>query len=243
MIYPLAQHPTNKNGIVAYDLRYSPDDLIKLSADEIIERLYTPRDQLPEGVERIPLKTIHINKCAVIAPINTLDDASAERTQINRALHQEHLEKLKAALPGIKAKLKAVYSHNPFPAETDPDKSLYSGGFFSTDDKQRMQQLHELSADELATASFNFEDKRLDEMLFRYRARNFPETLSADEKNRWNEYRLQRFTDTENNALSYTSFKQILSEHLNNEELGSDKKAVLLKLQLWGEEITQELKL
>ncbi len=243
MIYPLAQHPTNKNGIVAYDLRYSPDDLINLSADEIIQRLYTPRDQLPEGVERIPLKTIHINKCAVIAPLSTLDDASAERTQINRALHQENLEKLKAALPGIKAKLKAVYSHNPFPQESDPDKSLYSGGFFSANDKQRMQQLHELSADDLTTASFNFEDKRLDEMLFRYRARNFPQTLSADEITRWNEYRLYRFADTESNALSYTSFKEILSEHLNDHQPGADKKAVLLKLQQWGEEITKELQL
>ena len=243
MIYPLAQHPTNKNGIVAYDLRFSPDDLIKLSADEIIERLYTPRDQLPEGVERIPLKTIHINKCAVIAPLNTLDDASAQRTQIDRKLHLDHLEKLKAAFEIIKPKLKKIYSHNPFPKESDPDRSLYSGGFFSADDKQRMHQLHELSADDLATASFNFEDERLMEMLFRYRARNFPDTLSAVEKNRWDEYRLQRFTDNDNGALSYTSFKQILSEHLNSNELSADKKEVLLKLQQWGEKITMELQL
>jgi len=243
MIYPLAQHPTNKNGIVAYDLRYSPDSLINLSADEIIERLYTPRDQLPEGVERIPLKTIHINKCAVIAPLNTLDDASAQRTQIDRKLHLDHLEKLKAAFEIIKPKLKKIYSHNPFPKESDPDRSLYSGGFFSADDKQRMHQLHELSADDLATASFNFEDERLMEMLFRYRARNFPDTLSAVEKNRWDEYRLQRFTDNDNGALSYTSFKQILSEHLNSNELSADKKEVLLKLQQWGEKITMELQL
>ena len=243
MIYPLAQHPTNKNGIVAYDLRYSPDSLINLSADEIIERLYTPRDQLPEGVDRIPLKTIHINKCAVIAPLSTLDDASAKRTQIDRELHLDHLEKLKAALEIIKPKLKKIYSHNPFPKESDPDRSLYSGGFFSTDDKQRMHQLHELNADDLATASFNFEDERLTEMLFRYRARNYPETLSAEEKTRWNEYRLQRFADNDNGSLSYTSFKQILSEHLNNNNLNTNKKEVLQKLQQWGEEITMELQL
>ena len=60
VVYPLAQHPTNKNGIIVFDLRFSPKDLISLSAEAIIERLYTPRDQLPEGVERIPLKTIHL---------------------------------------------------------------------------------------------------------------------------------------------------------------------------------------
>jgi len=243
MIYPLAQHPTNKNGIIAFDLRYSPDDIINLSTDEIIERLYTPRDQLPAGVERIPLKTIHINKCAVIAPISTLDDASAQRTQIDRTVHLEHLEKLKSALPGIKPKLKKIYSHNPFPVEADPDKSLYSGGFFSADDKQRMQQLHELNAADLATASFNFEDKRLAEMLFRYRARNFPETLSSDEKVRWNTYRLHRFSDHDDNSLSYTLFTQIINEHLTSSELSANKKEILLKLQQWGEEITKELEL
>ena len=243
MIYPLAQHPTNKNGIVAFDLRHSPADLINLSADEIIERLYTPRDQLPEGVERIPLKTIHINKCPVIAPLNTLDDASAQRMKIDRALQLDNLEKLKSALDTIKPKLKTIFSHNPFPNETDPDKSLYSGGFFSANDKQRMQQLHELNIDELATASFNFEDKRLDEMLFRYRARNFPDMLSSEEKSRWNEYRLHRFTDDNKGTLSYTSFKKIIIEYLNNDELNDDKKEVLLKLQQWGKEITKELQL
>jgi len=243
MVYPLAQHPTNKNGIVAYDLRYPPEDLIKLSADEIIERLYTPRDQLPEGVARIPLKTIHINKCPVIAPLNTLDDASAKRTHIDRALHLDHLEKLKSALETIKPKLKKVYSHNPFPHETDPDKSLYSGGFFSADDKQRMHQLHELNIEELATARFNFDDERLDEMLFRYRARNFPDTLSAEEKSRWNEYRLQRFTNDMKGTLSYPSFKEIIIKYLNNDELSGDKKEILQKLQQWGEKITIELQL
>jgi len=243
MIYPLAQHPTNKNGIVAYDLRYSPEDLIKLSADEIIERLYTPRDQLAEGVARIPLKTIHINKCPVIAPLSTLDEASAKRTQIDRTLHLDHLEKLKSVLETIKPKLQKIYNHKPFPNETDPDKSLYSGGFFSADDKQRMQQLHEMNAEDLAKAQFNFEDQRLDEMLFRYRARNFPATLSAEEKSRWNEYRLHRFTDDSKSTLSYTSFKEIINEHLNNNELSADKKAVLLNLQQWGGDITKELQL
>jgi len=249
LVYPLAPHPTNKNGIVVFDLRYSPDDLIKLDAEQIIERLYTPRDQLDDGVERIPLKTIHINKCPVIAPINTLDEAAAERTQINREQQLQHMQTLVEAQAQLKNKLQTVFSHNPFEQEIDPDKSLYSGGFFSPEDRQRMQQLQQMSADELAQAQsrFNFSDARIPEMLFRYRARNYPESLNEEEHSRWNEYRTQRFSNEPANAnsagLSYAQFKQEI-ESLQQEHQGDETKIKLLKeLQQWGKMVTLGLKL
>lgn len=242
MIYPIGQHPTNKNGIIAFDLRFSPDQLINLSAEEIIERLYIPRDQLAEGVERIPLKTIHINKCPVIAPLNTLDEASAKRTDINREQHLAHLEQLKNAAD-LTEKLNKVYNHNPFEEETDPDKSLYSGGFFSPDDKQRMDQIRELSAQQLKTAEFNFKDKRIPEMLFRYRARNYPESLSADELIRWDEYRNTKFAgDESKKMMSIETYREIIKQHLADESLSEEKKRVLGDLMEWGEKIVLGLR-
>ncbi len=239
VVYPLAQHPTNKNGIIVFDLRYSPADLKNLSADEIVERLYTPRDQLPEGIDRIPLKVIHINKCPVVAPLITLDDASKKRTDIDSQVYLKHLKMLQE-LPDLKQKLNQVYSQNPFPQEKDPDKSLYSGGFFSPNDKQRMDQLRELSATELAKAEFNFKDKRLPEMLFRYRARNYPETLSDAERNRWDEYRHNKFTNTDDNkVLNIETFNQILAEHMQDDAIGKDKKKILSDLQDWGKTIME----
>lgn len=243
MVYPLAQHPTNKNGIIVFDLRYSPDDLIRLPADEIIERLYTPRDELAEGVERIPLKTIHINKCPVVAPMNTLDADSAKRINIDTQQCQSHLQQLLQA-DGIRNKLSQVFKHNPFPVEEDPDKSLYSGGFFSPDDKQRMDQLRKLTANELKTAEFNFDDQRIPEMLFRYRARNYPDSLNDDERRQWNEYRRQRFSqDTNSNVFNLQLFKQILCEQLENDQLDADTKQILVDLQNWGAAIEAELDL
>ena len=237
MVYPLAQHPSNKNGVIVFDLRFSPEPLTHLSVEEIIERLYTPRDQLAEGVERIPLKIIHINKCPVIAPLSTLDEASAQRTDIDRTLHFQHLEQLKK-LPDLSSKLHQVYSHNPFDEELDPDKSLYSGGFFSPDDRQRMDQIRELSATELSTAQFNFKDNRIPEMLFRYRARNYPQSLSEEELKHWNEYRASRFAgDDEKKILSLHSYQQIIAEHLQDSQLTTDKRQVLENLQAWGEHI------
>ena len=46
--------------------------------------------------------------------------------------------------------------------------------------------------DRLGHEHFAFADPRLAELLFRYRARNWPDTLDADEHARWNDYRRQR---------------------------------------------------
>jgi len=243
VVYPLAQHPTNKNGIIVFDLRFSPEDLKNLSAEEIIERLYTPRDQLPEGVERIPLKTIHINKCPVVAPIKTLDEPSAKRTEINQQQYLEHL-KLLQDIPGLHNKLIKVFSHNPFEIETDPDKSLYGGGFFSPDDRKRMDDLRQLDQAELKDADFNFKDKRIPEMLFRYRARNYPDSLSSEEQTKWNGYRQNKFTDNETkNSLSLDSYNQILTERLKDNELDENRKKILHDLQDWGKTIAEGLSL
>jgi exodeoxyribonuclease-1 len=44
----------------------------------------------------------------------------------------------------------------------------------------------------LGQRDFAFQDARLTELLFRYRARNWPETLSPADAERWNGYRRQR---------------------------------------------------
>lgn len=239
VVYPLAQHPTNKNGIIVFDLRFSPDDLKNLTAEEIIERLYTPRDKLPEGVERIPLKTIHINKCPVVAPVKTLDEASAKRTEIDKNLYMENLKSLQA-IPDLETKLNKIYNHNPFTTDTDPDKSLYGGGFFSPDDKKRFDDLRKLNADELKTVDFNFKDTRIPEMLFRYRARNYPDSLNKTEKEKWNNYRLSKFTN-DNEALNIEKFNTILEAHLSDNELDENKRKILLELESWRNQITEGL--
>jgi len=239
VVYPLAQHPTNKNGIIVFDLRFSPNDLKNLSAEEIIERLYTPGDQLPEGVERIPLKTIHINKCPVVAPVKTLDEASAKRTKIDKDLYMANLEILQS-IPDLDTKLNKIYNHNPFTAETDPDKNLYGGGFFSPDDKKRMDDLRNLNENELKTADFNFKDARIPEMLFRYRARNYPDSLNAAEKEKWNTYRIDKFTN-DNASLNIEKFNTVLEAYLSDNELDESKRKILLELESWRDQITEGL--
>ncbi|MGZ8185347.1 MAG: exodeoxyribonuclease I [Methylobacter sp.] len=187
IVLPICSHPTNTHGIIVYDLSVDPEPMLSLSAEEIQQRIFVAADDLPTGIARIPLKTVHINKCPVLAPISAMRPCDANRLEIDLSLCQVNLEKIKAATD-LAEKLSAVFTHIYSEHESDPDLAIYSGGFFSDADKQKMTRIRAMSPDQLANTRFDFIDARLAEMLFRYRARNYPETLSIYERLKWDEF-------------------------------------------------------
>jgi exodeoxyribonuclease-1 len=124
-----------------------------------------------------------------------MDQKAAKRLAIDVEKNLQHRDKLLRRIDELAQKTRLVFNQQDFPALADPDAQLYSGGFFSNEDYNRMQNIRSSAPEELAELDLRFDDKRLPEMLFRYRARNYPETLNADEQQRWNAYRRQRFTD------------------------------------------------
>lgn len=226
LIAPLLKHPTNNNGVIVFDLRYDPQVLIDLDADEIRTRLYTKKEDLPEGIERIPLKTVHINKCPVIVPAK-IDTFTEQRLQIDKEKSQQHLKLLRNA-KGLQEKLTEVFEVNPYEAETDPDFSLYGGAFFTASDKKLMEEIHRLDPIKLALKPFNFQDDRLNTLLFRYRARNYPNTLLESEKTSWDEFRHKRLSQPENPAI--LSQKEYLSliKQLKSDELTTNSQQEIL---------------
>jgi len=178
--------------------------MLSLSIEDIQQRLFTATDDLPEGVTRVPLKTVHINKCPVLAPMSVIKPDDAQRLAIDLALCQENIGKIKAAV-GLTEKLAAVFSGHAYSEQdSDPDLAIYSGGFFSEADRLKMAKIRVTSPEQLAKTKFSFTDSRLPEMLFRYRARNYPETLSADEQLRWNELRMNRLTGRQAGAVLHS---------------------------------------
>lgn len=240
LVVPLAKDPTNPNGVIVYDCRYDPSGLIELDAETLQQRLFTPSAELPEGVERPALKTIHINKCPVVVPAATLNDAAAQRLHIDRAQHQHHLDMLNAA-GDLTAKLSQIFTPKPFDPVSDPDASLYSGGFFSDNDKRKMELIRSAEPDMLKTLSIPFEDSRLAEMLFRYRARNWPDSLSEDEQEQWLQYRQQRLADeTSGSILNFSRFYSALAE-AKQQDLSEQKQKVLAELSHYASQLAAEL--
>lgn len=194
VVLPLCVLPGRSNEVVVYDLSVEPTALLELDVEAIRRRLFIASDQLPEGVERIALKTVHINKCPVLAPLSVLRPADAERLQIDLNRCKQHLQEIHSG-PALQEKLAEVFSRDYGEADSDPDLQIYSGGFFSQADKTAMQRIRQTRPDDLANLKLKFSDARLAEMLFRYRARNYPETLTRAERDRWYEHCCHKLND------------------------------------------------
>lgn len=184
---PLFAHPSNKNGVVAYDLRVDPEPFFALDADALTQRLYTPAAELAEGEARLPLKVIHLNKCPMVSPISTLNSAASDRLEIDLALCEQHREKILANSEWLERCTSLYQPYEPT-SESDPDALLYSGGFFSDSTRRWMSEIPTMRASELGKLTPPVDDKRLPEMLFRYRGRNFPESFSLTERVQWREH-------------------------------------------------------
>jgi exodeoxyribonuclease-1 len=59
---------------------------------------------------------------------------------------------------------------------------------------------------QLAARRPAFHDGRLEELLFRYRARNFPETLDEQEQARWQQHRAERLHGGAGGALTLAAY-------------------------------------
>ena len=236
LVAPLAMHPVNKNAVIVYDLSIDPSPMLALTAEQIAERLYTPTEQLAEGEARIPLKLVHLNKSPMLAPANMINSDEAVRLSIDGDSCRAHLSLLRGA-EGLAAKVRAVFEISALEPLTDPDQMLYSGGFFSDADKRTMERIRNTEPEQLAQLQPVFEDQRLDEMLFRYRARNYPDTLVGDEPERWGEFCRQRLMQPEPKLLGFESFYQRLNELGNDPSITPQKLEILQELAAYAESI------
>ncbi len=188
IVWPLAAHPTNKNEIIVWDLANDPAELASLDAATARERMFSRSEDLPEGVSRLPVKTIHINKSPiVVGNLKTLSPAMAERWQIDVTKAMQHAEAARQ-LPTLSALWAEVFQRPGETAPVDVDEDLY-GGFVGNGDRRTLNMLRTLGPEHLAQEKVSFQDARLEEVFFRYRARNFLASLDASDLARWESHR------------------------------------------------------
>ena len=223
LVFPLGLHPSNKNELIVWDCAHDPSELFDLDATTIQQRMFTRTDALPAGLTRLPIKTIHINKSpVVIRNLKVLDIAAQQRCRLDLALNLHHakIASEKISNTDLSAIWQKVYQREFELA--DVDESLYSG-FIGNKDRNLLNHLRTLSPQALAKEHPNFTDDRLAELLLRYRARNFPETLSEDEFETWQHHCAERLYGDSSGTLNledyFTQLEQLAQNNPANLEV------------------------
>lgn len=243
IVLPLAWHPINKNALIVCDLQRDVSPLLNLSSEQLATYLYTKHDELPPDILPIPLKLIHINKCPVIAPLTVLREQDLTRLAVDLPLCYSQTELLIKEQALWHSKLMELYKQagsDQFVTDVDdPEQQLYAG-FLSSRDKKQCDYVKQTAPAQLAkeAATMSFEDERLAPLLFRYRARNYIETLSHEEQVSWQLFAKHRLTDSFYGApCTLTQFLMDIKQLLTHCNI--DQRQILLSWQAYGELLAQ----
>lgn len=239
LVLPLAVDPVVATRVVVFDLSTDPDELIELDAEDIADRVFTPTADLPEGIERIPLKQIQTNRCPALVELDHLRPPDIERIGLDVARALAHAERLRAA-PELAVKLRQVFARAPR-EPADADAALYDG-FPADADKRRFAAVRSTPPAQLRALESTFVDPRYRKLLFRYRARNWPDSLDGRELLRWNAYRRARLAGESGlSEYDFESFRAEIAALRAQRGQDGTAQALLDALASWGAEIERDL--
>lgn len=192
---PLIEHPDRRNEIIVLDLLEDPTWLLDHNADQLRDWLYTPTESLPEGIPRVPFRTLRLNRCPMIAPYSLLDDAVAERWSIDRDALDRH-QAIVDRWHDLVTLARDVFRDGERDPFVDPEHALYAG-FVEDHDRAVLKRIR-ASADQPERwrgLAAELRDERQQALVFNARARHFPDSLDAAEADQWRELVRRRLTN------------------------------------------------
>lgn len=233
----IIDHP-QRQGILVFDLRHDPADYIHKTAGELAELWRYKKD--PDA-PRLPVKALFFNRCPAVAPLGVLDSASQERLQINLPTIAQHHKKLLAAKDFAKNIIEALELLNKeqqtqlLATDQDVDAQLYDG-FFSKADQTVMRAVRAAEPSDIISFQDQLTDPRLKALLPLYKARNFPKSLSSDERAAWEQHRLRAITEGGSQSRLHKYFAR-LEELASGAHITEEKRYLLEELRLYGESL------
>ena len=236
--YPITTHPHNSGAVLVYDLRFDPSGFADMSIEQMLDNLKTRVKDKGKDFVRLPIKQLALNKCPAVAPVGVLDEQSWKRINLNLKTVQKNLVLLKQHDIIAKKALEVWEEYSKSrEIDEDVDGQLYAG-FLNDKDKLLLPKIRHKSADELADYHPNFIDERLSELLLRYKARNYPSSLSDKEKDIWSEHvktRLEKGAGLSPSLENYFQSIQKLSADNSDER----SQFLLEELKLYGESLIE----
>lgn len=218
IVVPLAFHPTQAGKVIVYDSHQDPTALLSESPERLAEMLVQSGD---DGARTpVGLKLVHSNKVPFLAPLSVLKGIDTERIALDSERCQAHIRSVQSS-HGLDRKAQAVFAaldaSRSFD-DNDVDSALYDG-FIGDNDRKLSMRSRASPADQLAEMAARFHDQRLRDLGFRYRARHFPDTLSAVERSLWLAFVRRRLDDGPRTAAQVRERALAVDDAIGNEVL------------------------
>lgn len=243
VVFPVAPAP-NRN-VIVWDTRFDPTEFLELSADDLAARLFASwEDRQAEGFVPVPAKVLQYNRCPAVAPFGVLTDENKQRLEIDENKIKQHIkilrqnphftENLRTAFENKNKVYQAREKTLDSPEKVNPEAQLY-GGFLSDSDQMRVELVRNADGRKLADFHPDFADERLPELLLHYKARNFPKSLSSDEKEAWEAWRIDQI------ARQTPAFLESLQEIAARDDLTRDEEFIIEEMKLWLETVSPDV--
>lgn len=233
VVQTVGSHPSKQASFV-YDLRYDPSSYLEMSVEQLVELWRYKKDKT---AERLPVKTIQYNRCPAIAPMGVLRPQDAERLAIDMdevrphrkilLQNQDFYEKLKKA----SEILETEHTQTALLAsQLTVDTQLYDG-FIGDHDKKLFARIHDSAPKQLTEFSSLLSDNRLKALLPLYKARNFPQSLTSDERIEWEKHKTIRL------QAALPKFMERLQALSAQTGLTKNQMFIIEELRLYAESI------
>lgn len=224
---------------LVYDLRRDPSEFAQMTSDALVESLKRRHD---DPGPRLPVKLLKFNRCPAVAPLSVLDAASQVRLDLSLQVYTKNLRVLQeiqgSFVPKVVEAFRMIDKKRQVQfggMEQGVDTRLYDG-FFDRQDVPAMREVRMATEQTIGNLEITFQDNRLSDLLPLYKARNYPKSLSSEEREQWEQFRVASLIDGGEQSRAVRFFAR-LAELAAQPDMSAHKQYLLEELQLYGQSI------
>ncbi len=238
VVYPLFAHPRREAAIV-YNLRENPEKWFNKPAEELVKHWQV---RYGDDIERLPVKTLQFNKCPAVAPMGVLDEESQDRLSVDLEEISKNLSIIKSNQNFISELEKALdiienAQQTKLSLDDSVDNKIYDE-FWVDSDQRELQLIRAAEPNEISGLITTVKNQRIRDMIPLYIARNFPNVLDSEQREKWEEHRQKVFYGGGEKSR-FSKFSKRMQE-LGKSKLNSEQEYLLTELQLYAESVLPE---